>query len=110
MYFILFKSKGLLLNNGFSLLLYANSSSVDGSNHNSCKCGTFSKRIVGGFIASPNSYPYQIGIMLVTSTIPFCGGTIISTKYVLTAAHCTKCYARFNGLRVSISDADFTVN
>jgi len=92
------------------LFLYANSSSVNGSNPNSCKCGTFSSRIVGGFIASPNSFPYQIGLMLASSTKPFCGGTIISTKYVLTAAHCTKNYASSNRLRVSISDVDFTVN
>lgn len=48
-----------------------------------------SPRIVGGNIASPNSHPYIVGLLI---TVPqgqtWCGGSIISNQYILTAAHC----------------------
>jgi secreted trypsin-like serine protease len=48
------------------------------------------ERIVGGKIAGPYSFPYQVGmIMIRTSDAPYlCGGSIISEKVVLTAGHC----------------------
>jgi len=46
-------------------------------------------RIVGGDEARPNQFPYQVGLF-VTKQLEqvFCGGSLISTRYVLTAAHC----------------------
>ena len=47
-------------------------------------------RIVGGVIVQPNSHPYQVGLLqrvniLITT---LCGGSLLTTRSVLTAAHC----------------------
>jgi len=43
-------------------------------------------RIVGGNEVDAHSIPWQVGIM--TEGDVFCGGTIITSKIILTAAHC----------------------
>ncbi|CAF1049774.1 unnamed protein product [Adineta ricciae] len=42
-------------------------------------------RIVGGVHAHPNSWPWQVRLQLGGG---LCGGTLIDTRHVLTAAHC----------------------
>ncbi|KAL3275028.1 hypothetical protein HHI36_019800 [Cryptolaemus montrouzieri] len=44
-------------------------------------------RIIGGGEAIPHAYPYQVGLSI-NNGISFCGGTLISINYVITAAHC----------------------
>ncbi|GJQ65887.1 hypothetical protein Trydic_g4990 [Trypoxylus dichotomus] len=45
-------------------------------------------RIVGGENITPNDFPYQVGLFLEKVTArAFCGGSLISTNYVLTAGH-----------------------
>ncbi|GJQ66612.1 hypothetical protein Trydic_g4584 [Trypoxylus dichotomus] len=47
------------------------------------------ERIVGGIEAPRNSIPYQVGLLIQASGSNFfCGGSLISANFVLTAAHC----------------------
>ena len=45
-------------------------------------------RIVGGKEVSPHSIPWQVGFVMFGNPRPLCGGTLISSKHVLSAAHC----------------------
>ncbi|MPC57182.1 Chymotrypsin BI [Portunus trituberculatus] len=45
-----------------------------------------SARIVGGEEATPHSWPHQVALFI--DNMYFCGGSLISNEWVLTAAHC----------------------
>ncbi|KAF4517254.1 hypothetical protein B566_EDAN011638 [Ephemera danica] len=51
------------------------------------------ERIVGGTTATPNQFPYQVGIFL--SSGGFCGGTLIKEDVILTAGHCAEGIGQF---------------
>ena len=63
-----------------------------------CNCGIAQKsrngnRIIGGIDAERNEYPWQVGLMFKSSRgrqSSFCGGSLISSQHILTAAHCTE--------------------
>lgn len=49
------------------------------------------QRVVGGEVAPRNGFPYQVALII--NNAGFCGGSIISDQWVLTAAHCVDTYA-----------------
>merc|ERR1711892_240777 len=51
-------------------------------------------RIVGGHEAAENEWPWQVALFIDDAW--FCGGSIISDEYVMTAAHCADGASYFN--------------
>lgn len=50
----------------------------------------FESRIVGGTVATPHEYPWQVYLKVELGWT--CGGSIIKAQYILTAAHCVTNY------------------
>jgi len=64
-----------------------------------CKCGAGdadASKIVGGQNAQKNEYPWQVALVSKNGRIPFCGGSLISSRSVLTAAHCRTSVSNFD--------------
>lgn len=47
-------------------------------------------RIIGGQNAEDGQFPYQVSLRTKLSNKHFCGGSIISSRFILTAAHCSE--------------------
>merc|ERR1711892_462071 len=55
-----------------------------------CTCGiTKNNRVVGGVETEVNQYPWMVGILDKTNNnVQLCGGSLIASRFVLTASHC----------------------
>ena len=75
----------------------------------SCKCGVPQgnrNRIVGGQPAAKNEYPWQVALVKNGKTKTFCGGTLLSSRTILTAAHCRVSVSKF---LVHVGEHDLTI-
>jgi V8-like Glu-specific endopeptidase len=75
-----------------------------------CKCGqrNSGNRIVGGTNALLNEFPWRIGMKNSLNGGVFCGGSIISPNYIMTAAHCTAGIAPGAIVYVTVGDHDIS--
>jgi hypothetical protein len=57
-----------------------------------CDCGNKKNqdRIVGGENADKGEFPWIVALATAGTRKPFCGGTIVADRFVVTAAHCFK--------------------
>jgi len=77
-----------------------------------CLCGVplDKRRIVGGVDAMVNQYPWQVGLMdYVFDRESKCGGTLLSSDTVLTAAHCVEYQAPYYPVYVALPKEDLTL-
>jgi len=75
-----------------------------------CTCGARNEnRIVGGVVAEVNEFPWRVGIYSRGKGV-FCGGTIISPNWIVTAAHCIgkAGWTHTQPLQVNVADHDYT--
>ncbi|XP_046968278.1 chymotrypsin-2-like [Vanessa cardui] len=62
-----------------------------------------SNRVVGGLVASEGSIPYMVALRTgIFIRFFICGGSIITTRHVLTAAHCIDSVYRRGSLSISL--------
>lgn len=54
-----------------------------------CGARPSGSRIVGGSVASVNSWPWQ-AMLIDTDGKQFCGGSLVDRHWVVTAAHCMR--------------------
>jgi hypothetical protein len=77
-----------------------------------CSCGLpFSKRrIIGGIPAKIDQYPWQVALLRgKQSTDFFCGGSLLSSDTVLTAAHCVIDFPSYLSLYVAFPQGDISL-
>merc|ERR1712198_196125 len=75
-----------------------NTSNIRGKGSIGCNCGIpttrssrkidGNNRIIDGEDAKVNEYPWMVSLVYWNFPFHFCGGTLISSRHVLTAAHC----------------------
>ncbi|XP_063602613.1 transmembrane protease serine 9-like [Penaeus indicus] len=92
---VLFKTNRKKSDTGFSCSVRASvpdsQTTVDPQPTSECTgCGQVNRanRIVGGVETEVNEYPWMVSLVNGNGYYHFCGGSIISSQWVVTAAHC----------------------
>jgi len=62
-------------------------------------------RIVGGQAVEKNEYPWQVALVRTGRNQPFCGGSLLTSTTVITAAHCATSVSDFE---VLVGEHDIT--
>ena len=83
-----------------------------GISHNQCNCGKKiipNSRIVSGTETGVNEFPWHVGLLFPNDEYydgktTSCGGSIISNKHILTAAHCVFDISKKTSVKLTISD------
>uniref|UniRef100_A0A182PP22 Peptidase S1 domain-containing protein n=1 Tax=Anopheles epiroticus TaxID=199890 RepID=A0A182PP22_9DIPT len=73
-----------------------------------CDCGwTRTAKIVGGSVAGVNEFTAMVGLLDPLTVNVFCSGAIISPRYVLSAAHCTRTIPSVSRVQALVGDHDY---
>lgn len=54
------------------------------------KTSDVNNRIIGGENAEEGQFPYQVSLRNIFTNSHFCGGSILSNRFILSAAHCSQ--------------------
>jgi len=77
------------------------------NNNNNCGISKVSQsRIVNGDEAKPGSWPWMVSLKM--NGRHFCGGTIISPKWVMTASHCISSFRSPRGMTITVGAHDIS--
>jgi len=75
------------------------------------KCGEKNSKlttfIIGGTETDVNEYPWQVALVFNGRTWPFCGGSIIGDRWILTAAHCVEETYSPSQIQVLLGEHDY---
>merc|ERR1712013_569929 len=82
-----------------------------GTSSSDCTCGLAKRksRIVGGVVTEVNEYPWQVGIVDKGYTDVWCGASLISDRWILTAAHCTR-GEKAGNIQALLGEHDYSSN
>jgi len=86
----------------------------DAASSSDCQCGLAARRvkIVGGEDTEVNEYPWQVALVYLGFSMvqPYCGGSLISDQWILSAAHCTKSRGDVEYWKAVLGEHDYMIS